>query len=80
MNEYINIQFQEGPVQEAGVNGCTIEDVIRLLAKRLVRFQAGPYPCRQNDNAIQHLEEARSWLLHRTADRLDRGVEGKYQA
>ena len=70
------IKWQLGPVQEAGINGTTIEDVIEVCIARLQRFQRGPFAGRENALAITALEEARNWLLQRTRDRQARGVEG----
>lgn len=72
----IAIQFQCGPLQEVGVNGCSIEDVIDVLVARLQGFQHGPFKCRENALAITKLEEAKLWLLHRTAQRQAQHVEG----
>lgn len=77
---YIAIQFQEGPIQEHGVNGCQIEDVMEVLLARLRGFQDGPFRCRENALAITHLEESLHWLQARTANRQRQGVEGQYVA
>lgn len=77
---YINIKFQCGPIQEVGVNGTSIENVIDLLVQRLEGFNAGPFRCRENSLAITHLQEAQNWLERRTLDRLKRNVEGKNDA
>ena len=76
---YINIRFQLGPVQEKGVNGTSIENVIDLLVRRLEGFQNGPFKCRENALAITKLEEANQWLEHRTRKRVSQGVEGTNQ-
>ena len=76
MSDYINIKFQEGPVQEVGVNGCQVEDVIVLLADRLRALNLPPYNTRETSLAITALEEAENWLHRRTRDRIGRGVEG----
>jgi len=73
---YIRIKFQAGPLQEVGVNGCSIEDVIDVLTARLEGFQNGPFRCRENALAITKLEEAKQWLLYRTSKRQAQGVEG----
>jgi len=73
---YIRIRFQAGPIQEHGVNGCSIEDVIDVLLTRLRGFQEGPFKCRENALAITDLESAQNWLLRRTANRQRQGVEG----
>lgn len=70
------VQFQKGPVNEAGVNGVMNEDLIAMVIDRLQDFQESPYKCRENAVAITKLEEALMWLGKRTADRERRNVEG----
>lgn len=74
--QFIDITFQQGPIQEVGVNGAHIEDVIDLLIARLRGFNEGPFRCRENSLAITALEEANLWLLKRTLNRVEQGVEG----
>jgi hypothetical protein len=71
------VNFQKGPIKEAGVNGLTHEALLAILIDRLRSFQKGPFPSRENAIALTHLEEALMWLHQRTRDRLRRGVEGK---
>ena len=71
-----SVKFQKGPVQENGVNGCFMEDLIAIAIDRLEGFQSGDFPCRENALALTKLEEALHWLNHRTNDRQNRGVEG----
>ncbi len=73
------ISFQNGPINEVGVNGITQEALIAICIDRLRLFQAGPYACRENALALTKLEEAQMWLLKRTRDRMARGVEGTHQ-
>jgi hypothetical protein len=70
------IQFQKGPIQEAGINGISQEALLAVVIDRLRDFQAGPYACRENALALTNLEQAIMWLQKRTRDRLARGVEG----
>lgn len=70
------IMFQNGPIQEAGVNGISQEALLTILIDRLRSFQAGPYACRENALALTKMEEALMWLQKRTLDRIRRGVEG----
>jgi len=72
------VHFQNGPVKEAGVNGCHHEDLIAIVIDRLQHFQAGEYACRENALALTKLEEAMHWLGHRTAARVARGVDGTH--
>jgi hypothetical protein len=75
----VDIYFQNGPIQEAGINGIQNEDLIAIIIDRLQGFQAyGPYKCRENAIALTHLEDALHWLQHRTRQRIARGVEGTH--
>ncbi|MFC0809105.1 hypothetical protein ACFHWW_27305 [Ensifer sp. P24N7] len=76
----IEILFQNGPINEAGVNGVTQEVLLAIVADRLRSFQAGPYACRENALALTKLEEAMHWLHARTLARMQRGVEGTHAA
>ena len=70
------VNFQNGPVKENGVNGCHQEDLLAIVQDRLESFQAGEYACRENAIALTKIQEAMMWLNKRTADRMNRGVEG----
>lgn len=72
------IEFQDGPIAEAGVNGLTHEALLAIVADRLRSFQKGPYSCKANACALTHIEEALHWLQQRTIERMRRGVEGTH--
>lgn len=72
------IRFQNGPINEAGVNGLTHEALLAIVVDRLRSFQAGPFSCRENSLAITKIEEAQHWLQQRTIARMRRGVEGTH--
>lgn len=72
----LHIGFQNGPIQEVGVNGISGEALLAVVIDRLRSFQAGPYACRENALSLTSLEESLMWLQKRTRDRLARGVEG----
>lgn len=74
------INFQNGPVAEAGPNGVTEVQLLAVLIDRLRSFQSGPFACRENAITLTHLEEALMWQQKRTVDRLRRGVEGTSKA
>lgn len=74
-----DINFQNGPIQESGVNGISGEALLAIVIDRLRSFQAGQYACRENAIALTKLEESLMWLQKRTRDRLARGVEGTNQ-
>jgi hypothetical protein len=70
------VDFQEGPIKENGVNGACNEDLIAMVICRLEHFQKSEYSCRENAVAITKLEEALLWLRKRTMGRERRGVDG----
>jgi hypothetical protein len=79
-SDFLAVHFQDGPIQEYGVNGTTNEEVIEMLLDRLHSLNemvGGKYACRENSLALNHLEEALLWLKRRTENRERRGVEGK---
>jgi len=73
---HLTVNFQNGPIQEAGVNGISGEALLAVVIDRLRSFQAGQYSCRENACALTHLETSLMWLQKRTRDRMARGVEG----
>jgi len=72
------IEFQNGPLQEAGLNGISDEALLAIVIDRLEGFQTAKYHSRYNALAITKLEEAMHWLNARTTDRQKRGVEGTH--
>lgn len=73
------IMFQCGPINEHGVNGTTQEVLIAIVIDRLRSFQAGPFACPENADALAHATEALEALKSRTKARMARGVEGTNQ-
>lgn len=74
------VLFQNGPINEAGVNGLTHEVLLAIVADRLRSFQQGPFASRYNALALTHIEDAQNWLNRRTLERMRRGVEGTHKA
>ena len=74
-----DIHFQNGPIQEAGVNGISNEALLAIAEDRLLGFQSGQFACRENAVALTKLQECMMWLQKRTRDRMTRGVEGTNQ-
>lgn len=75
-NFKVDIDFQKGPIKEAGVNGCHHEDLLAIILDRLNAFQESEFKCRENAIAITKIQEALFWLNSRTQSRIKRGVEG----
>ncbi len=74
--EFMRIQFQHGHPQEVGINGVRIEDVIDVLANKLLDFQGRDMACEENATALYHLDLAREALLLRRRRREQQGVLG----
>jgi len=72
------ILFQNGPINEVGTNGLTHEVLLAIIADRLQGFQAGPYACDANRDALYYVECAIRELHKRTIERRHRGVEGTH--
>ena len=73
------LQFQKGPLKEAGMNGVSDEALLAIIVDRLEGWQTGPYRSRYNALALTKIEEAIHWLNARTTDRQQRGVEGTHK-
>ena len=73
---YITLSFQNGPINEVGLNGVTQEALLAVVADRLQSFQNGPYACEENRQAFEHVIGAMNALKARTQARMARGVEG----
>jgi hypothetical protein len=73
-----HINFQNGPIPENGVNGLTQEVLLAIVADRLRCFQAGPFACAENAEALRHVQLAQETLQNRTRARMARGVEGTH--
>lgn len=76
---YCDINFQQGSIAEAGINGISNEALLAVVEDRLAGFQSGPYACKENDLALHHVQVAMTILRNRTKERLARGVEGTSQ-
>ena len=74
------IAFQNGPIQEHGVNGISNEALLAIVEDRLAGFQSGEFACDENGVALAWIRKAMALLKLRTRDRIDRGVEGTNQA
>jgi hypothetical protein len=70
------IGFQNGPIKEVGVNGVTQEALLAIVIDRLRSFQAGPFRCDSNRDALHYTELALTFLQDRTRARIARSVEG----
>ena len=70
------LDFQQGAIKEAGLNGITNESLLDVIIHRM-NYLNKRFPCIENENAIKCLNDALSHLNARTSQRISRGVEGK---
>lgn len=75
----LDINFQDGPIKESGINGIMDENLIAILIDRLEGFQSGPYKCLHNQEALDSLKYALEVLQERTKIREKQGIEGTHQ-
>lgn len=72
----IDPENSEGAMRTA-IEGTTNEEVLYMLLDRL-EYLNEKFENHHNVNAIHHIKEALNELNMRTAERLNRGVEGKH--
>lgn len=70
------LDFQTGDPRTV-INGLTNEALLSILIDRMKGFQTGKFPSSEGALVVTKLEEALLWLISRTMDRMQRGVEGK---
>jgi len=68
--------IQDGPIGEVGLNGVQAVDML-IFTKNLFESLNRAFPCDENQETINHLNKAINFQHQRTANREDRGVEGK---
>ncbi len=76
---HVTLNFQNGPINLAGVNGITHEVLLAILVDRLEGFQSGKFYNNWNKTALGHLQSAQAILLDRTRERMARNVEGTHE-
>ena len=74
-----DIRFQNGPTQEAGINGISNEALLAIVEDRLLGFQSGEFACELNGRALSFVRAALDALKLRTEGRIARGIEGTNQ-
>ena len=71
---FISFTLQKGPVDEVGINGCFLQDVIEMLIEKIDIFNRGKLACRENSLAKTDLENAWYKLQMRRDAREREGV------
>ena len=74
------ISWQRGPLgrdaERKEPNGAFVEDVIAAAADRIEFYQKSQFACKENEEALDHLNKALAILNMRTRRRESQGVEG----
>ncbi len=71
-----HIRFQSGNPAE-GINGISNESILAVVRDRLQGFVNGPFSTPDSAGALAHVIMAMECLQKRTAERIERGVEGQ---
>lgn len=78
----LEISWQNGPLgrdaERQEPNGAFVETVLAAVESRLQFYQASRFNCKENAEAIHHVNEALRHLQSRTASREERKVEGTH--
>jgi hypothetical protein len=72
----VSFTIQSDPIGEVGVNGVQALDMLKYV-KCLFESLNEAFPCMENENSIEKIEQAIEWQDIRTQDRLRRKVEGQ---
>ena len=64
------IHFQQGALDEKGPNGVLNEDLLLAIIDRVESFQNSKLKCRENEIALEKLNEALFWLNLRNNKRM----------
>lgn len=72
-----DIRFQKGPRGEEGSKaGVLSTDLLEIARDQLMQFQKEGLACKENNEALRHIEESLMWLNKRVEDRIEREVLG----
>lgn len=75
--DMISFKMLTKPASEGGnLDLCQLTELISV-AKHMLEYLNKAYPCRENAMTITKLDEALMWQKQRTANRIERGVEGQ---
>jgi hypothetical protein len=72
----VSFTIQSDPIGEVGINGVQALDMLKYV-KCLFESLNEAFPCVENENSIEKIEQAIEWQNIRTQDRLRRKVEGQ---
>lgn len=73
------IVLQNGTIPEAGLNGVTAEDLLKVVEEIYMCYQESKFACEENAEVLQHLRAAQGAIAKRFARRASEGVEGTHE-
>jgi len=76
LHSEFRLDFQNGPLGDAGANGITNEALLAVVVDRLEAFQRGPFKCKENEDALGMIKGGLTCLHKRTQRRVQAGTEG----
>lgn len=80
VGEVAYVQFQHGARNEPGSTPGVLDSVLlAIVLDRMLAFQGGGFPSRQNAIIVTKLEECLMWMKNRADERAGRGVLGTNQ-
>lgn len=75
----IILDYQHGPLNEAGINGIADEGLLAVVADRLEAFALGEFSSVETKMALHHVKSAMEWMAFRQKERDLRGVAGRLE-
>lgn len=78
-NEILShVSFQQGPRGvEGSREGVLVSDLLEIVKHQLEHYQQGEFATKENEIALEHVENALIQMNKRVEDRLERQVLGK---
>ena len=73
------IEFQKGNIEDTGLNGVFLEDLLLISIDQLEHYQNSEFACQENEDTLRHLRAALASTRARQYDRMIRHVQGKYE-
>ena len=75
----ISFKIQNGPIKEAGVNGCQVDTLAATIILMIQELDK-KFPDECNKHALSNFSSGLGWLKQRKRNREARGVEGLNKA
>lgn len=73
------IVLQNGTLTEAGINGVTAEDLLRVCREIFTCYQESQFACEENAEALDGINKALDAQARRMARRSEEGTEGTHE-